>query len=134
MSQANVESVREGIEGWNRGDFDAFLHNPHPDIEFVSDVLTRIEGTETVWRGPAGLRKFWDEWHALWNLTIEPSEIRDLGETVLALGRMRTLGHASGVALESPVAYVFEFEEGMLRKVRAYLETSDALRAVGLSR
>jgi hypothetical protein len=47
-------------------------------------------------------------WHALWDVTIEVTEVRHLGDTVLALARLRTHGEVSGVDLESPIAYVFE--------------------------
>lgn len=133
MSKDGVETVRRSLDGWNRGDVDAWLQTPHPDIEFVSAITRQVEGDQAVWRGVAELRRYWDEWHSVWNLSIEISEIRDLGDTVIALGGIRTRGKASGVELESPVAYVFEFEGGLTRKVRAYLDQSEALEAVGLS-
>lgn len=68
----------------------------------------------------------------MWELTIEVSDFRDLGETVLALGRIRTRGAASGIDLESPIGYVFEFDGGLMRKIRAYLDRQQALEAVGL--
>jgi ketosteroid isomerase-like protein len=58
--------------------------------------------------------------------------MRDLGDTVVAVGGMKVRGKGSGVKVESPVAYVFEFDEGLFRKVRAYLDPGDALKAVGL--
>jgi ketosteroid isomerase-like protein len=91
-----------------------------------------MEGDEAVLRGVAELRRYWDDWHSIWNLRIEPREMRDLGETVLVLGRLRARGEASGVALEQPVAYVFEFDGGLARRVRAYLDPQVALEAVGL--
>jgi ketosteroid isomerase-like protein len=114
-------------------DVDAWLEPAHPEIEWFSAIVSRMEGPGTVHRGLAELRRFWDEWHSVWDLTIEASEIRDLGDTVLALGRMRMRGEASGVDLESPVAYLYEFEEGLVRKARAYLDPQQALEAVGLS-
>jgi ketosteroid isomerase-like protein len=133
MSQQNVDAVRRSFDGWNRGDFDAWLEAAHPDVEFYSEILKRIEGGETVLRGPAELRRFWNEWHSLWDLTIDLSEIRDLGDTVVALGRIRTRGKGSGVDLEGAVAYVFEFDRGLARNVRAYLDQSRALESVGLA-
>jgi ketosteroid isomerase-like protein len=132
MSTENVETVRRSLDGWNHGDVNEWLQSPHPKIEFISAIASQVEGDETVWRGPAEMRRFWDEWHSVWNLSIEVSEIRDLGDTVVALGRIQTRGKASGVELESPVAYVFEFEGGFTRKVRAYLNHNEALEAVGL--
>jgi ketosteroid isomerase-like protein len=132
MSRENVDAARRSLDGWNRGDVDAWLEPAHPDIEFFSEIARRIEGAEAVFQGPAELRRFWDEWHSVWDLTIDVSEVRDLGNTVLVLGRIRTRGEASGIALEGPVAYVFEFDEGLARRVRAYLDPQQAIEAVGL--
>lgn len=84
----------------------------------------------TVYRGLDGMRRDWDEWHALWDLTIDVTEIRDLGDSVLALARVRARGEVSGVDLESPIAYVYDFEEGMARKVRSYFDPQEAIEAV----
>ena len=112
------------------GDVDAWLESAHPEIEFYSEIARRMEGAETVSRGLAGLRRFWDDWHAVWSMTIEVAELRDLGDTVVVIGRMLARGAASGVDLEQPVAYVFEFEGGLARTVRAYLDPQLALEAV----
>ena len=133
MGQRNVELVRSSLDGWNRGDVDAWLRAAHRDIEWISEVVTRVEGPEAVYRGTAEMRRYWEEWHSVWDLTIEVSEIRDLGDTVLALARIRARGDASGIDLERPVAYVFEFHQGLARKVRAYLDPQQALEAVGLA-
>ena len=79
------------------------------------------------------MRRFWDEWHSVWDLTIEISDYRDLGDTVVALGRMQAHGKTSGIDIDSPVAYVFEIEGEMGRRVRAYLDPEEALAAAGLA-
>ena len=134
MSKENVETVRRSLDAWNRGDVDAWLEAAHPDIEWVSEVAMRLEGAATVFRGMAGMRDYWDDWHSVWNVTIDVSEIRDLGDTVVALAQVRTRGEASGIDIERPVAYVFEFEGALARKARAYLDPQEALEAVGLSK
>jgi ketosteroid isomerase-like protein len=133
VSQENVDAARRSFDAWNRGDVDAWLESSHPEIEWSSEVARRLEGAETVYRGRAQMRQFWDEWHSVWDLTIEISEFRDLGETVVALGRMRAHGKASGIELDGPVAYVAEFQGGRARKLRAYLDPNQALEAAGLS-
>jgi ketosteroid isomerase-like protein len=132
MSKENVDVARGAMEAWNRGDLEAWLATGHPDIEFISSVVAEVEGAERVYRGLAEMRGFWDEWHSVWDATIEISEVRDLGDTVVLLGRMRTRGRASGVPLERPVTYVSEFEGGLIRKLRAYRDAEEALEAVGL--
>jgi ketosteroid isomerase-like protein len=135
VSQENVEVVRGSIEGWNRGEFDAWARPrgiPPANVEFVSDISKSLEETDRIWQGLAGPREFWNETRSLWGSRIDISEIRDLGETVLVLGSLYTRGQASGVALDTPIAFVYEFGKGSIRKVRLYLDPSEALKAVGL--
>ena len=132
MSQETVDAVRRMLDAWNRGEIDAWLGCAHPEIEWSSEIARRMQGAEPVYRGRAGMRRYWDEHHSVWDLTIEASEIRDLGDTVLALGRMRARGKTSGVDLDEPVAYVWELDGGLIRRVRAYLDPSQALQTLGL--
>jgi ketosteroid isomerase-like protein len=101
-------------------------------VEVISDIARAVEGSARTWQGSVGLRRFWDEARSLWGSSFTTSDIRDLGDTVLVLGELQTRGTASGVALDTPVAYVFEFDEGLIRKVRLYMDPSEALKAVGL--
>jgi ketosteroid isomerase-like protein len=133
MSHENVDRARRAVDAWNRGDIEGYLKLFHPECEWYSDVIGRMEGAETVYRGREEIHRFWDEWHAVWNLTIEVSEYRDLGDTVLTLGRLRARGKGSGIELDVPVAYVGESEGGLIRRLRAYLDPQQALEAVGLS-
>jgi ketosteroid isomerase-like protein len=133
MSQENVELARRAFDLWNSGDVDAWVELHHPEIEWFSEIAARLEGAGTVYSGRAGMRRFWDDWHSVWDLTIEISEFRDLGDAVIALGRMRAHGKTSGIDLEAPVAYVGEFDGGLVRKIRAYLDPNQALEAFGLS-
>src|SRR2546423_8355225 len=132
MSQKNVEAVQRSFDGWNRGDFDAWVRDAHPDTEFSSAIMKLTEGRDRAYQGRAEMRKFWDEWRSLWDLKVELSEIRDLGNTVVALGAIKIRGKASGVELESPVGYVIGFDEGLFRTVDAYLDRQEALKAAGL--
>jgi ketosteroid isomerase-like protein len=134
MSQENVDAAQRHIDAWNRGDVDAWVEMFHPEGEYISEAIGRMQGADAaVFRGRAGVRRFWDEWHSVWDLTVEVSEIRDLGDTILTLGRNRARGRASQVDLGVPMAYVGELEGGLLRKLRAYHDPNEALEAVGLS-
>jgi ketosteroid isomerase-like protein len=122
MSARNVEVVRQCFDAWNRDDLDACLRTWHPHAEFVSEMATELQGTDAVWRGRAGMRQFWEEWRTVWNMRIEVSEIRDLGEKAVVLGHVQARGKASGVELESAVAYECEFDDGLIRRMRALRE------------
>ncbi len=132
MSQEHVEAIRSAFDGWNRGDIDAWMKPCHPEAEWASAVKRDVEGPEAVYRGEAGLRQFWEEWHALWDMEIELQDVRDLGDTVVALGHIQIRGGASGIDLDFDGAYVFEFEGGLVRRARAYLDHEEALASVGL--
>ena len=133
MSRENVERIRRNLEAWNSGDLDAWLETAGPEIEWVSEVARRFEGRERVFRGADGLREYWDEWHSLWDVTIDVVEIRDLGENVLVRAQVRARGEASGVNLDGDVAYVYEFDGDVATRCRSYLDLQTALEAVGLS-
>jgi ketosteroid isomerase-like protein len=132
MSQEKLEAAREALEAWNRGDLEGWLKPLHPDIEWSSAIAMQVEGKDTVWNGEAGMRRFWDEWHAVWNLKIDISELRDLGDRVLVLARIQVHGKTSGVEVARGIGYVFEFEGDLIRRARSYLSSDEALEAVGL--
>jgi hypothetical protein len=63
---------------------------------------------------------------------VEFSEIRDLGDRIVAIGRWITRGEESGVETTPPLAAVVDFENGKAIRVRSYLDPKEALAAVGL--
>jgi ketosteroid isomerase-like protein len=105
----------------------------HPEIEWVSELAARFEGSGAAFRGLDEMRRYRDEWHALWNVAIELTDVRDLGDTVIAIAHVRTRGEASGVGLEQPIAYVIEFQDGRRGGSAQYFDTREALEALGLS-
>jgi ketosteroid isomerase-like protein len=128
-----VEVVKRGLEAWNKGDIDGWMESMHPDIEWTPAIAQRVEGADSVYRGLADQRRFWDEWHAVWEFRLHAAEVRDLGDTVLALGRTSATGRASGVATEASLALVVTLEDGLVRRMRTYPTHADALEALGLS-
>jgi Carboxymuconolactone decarboxylase family len=59
-----------------------------------------------------GCIAFRDQEEAFAEVHLDYSEIRDFGERVVGIGRLRTRGRASGAETESPVAWVVEFKNG----------------------
>jgi ketosteroid isomerase-like protein len=134
MSQENVEVVQRAVEAYNRRDVEALVAEAHPDVEWYPAILVMLSGKETVYRGHEGIRQLMkdiDETLAVAH--AELSEFRDLGDRVLALGRFKTRGKASGVDTESPVGYLGDFRDGKFVRVRTYLDPAEALEAAGLS-
>ena len=54
MSQENVENVRRGIDGWNRGDLDQWLGFFAPEAELHTAVGSRIRAYIGGVRGCSG--------------------------------------------------------------------------------
>jgi ketosteroid isomerase-like protein len=131
MSQQNVEAFKRGVSAANRGDIEAGLEEIDPEVEWHAAIQTL--GEATVYRGHEGLRKLYRSFSGVFaEVHYEFSEIRDLGDRVLAVGRMRARGLESGVETESPWAFLVQFKNGKAIWVRAFLDPSEALEAAGL--
>jgi ketosteroid isomerase-like protein len=76
---------------------------------------------------------FRDLAEAFAEVEIETPEIRDLGDRIVATGRIRTRGKESGAESQSPFGYLAEVKDGKAIRVRAYLDPNEALEAAGLS-
>jgi SnoaL-like domain len=96
MSEENVESFKRGTEAYNRRDVDALLKELDPEVEWHSALLIPFGGEATVSRGHDGVREVLGEvYEALANIHLDYSEIRDLGDRIVGIGRIRTRGKHS---------------------------------------
>jgi ketosteroid isomerase-like protein len=130
MSQENVDAALRSLDGWNRGDLDAWLGSPHPDIEFRTSGT--YPGTDPLYRGVDGLRRFWTTFREPWeSLQIHTDQVRDLGDDVLVLGTFE--GHArDGMIVEREVAWIFRFVDGLTTRAEGYAAWNEALEVAGL--
>jgi len=132
MSQENVEIVKVLMEAVNRRDIDAYAEVTTSDFEWFPVFAARVE--RDVYRGREGIEKFLFEVDETWEeFQPMPEEYRDLGDRVLALGRLKTRGRASGVPSDSPWGGIFDLHGGKVSRIRTYLDHGEALEAVGLS-
>lgn len=133
MSQENVDAFKRALAAANRRDFDALLEEAHPEVEWHPGVQALLEGETTTFRGREEVRKGLQGLvDAFADLRLEVSEMRDLGDRVLATGRLRAHGTESGVEIESPWAYLVEYRSGKAIWIRAFLDPKEALDAAGL--
>ena len=133
MSEENVETFKRGVDALNRRDVEALLPELDPEVEWHSAILIGMAGKGTVHRGHEGIRDFFGDLEGTLSLfQAEYSEIRDLGDQIVALGRIRTRGAASGAEFESPLASVVDLRNGKALRVRTFLDHQEALEAAGL--
>jgi ketosteroid isomerase-like protein len=133
MSGENVEAVKRAFDAFNRGDLDAMLKDLDPEVEWHPMFQMLLGGEGTVYRGHEGVREMLqDTREAFTELQAEPSEVRDFGERVLAIGRFRARGRESGAKTETANAWLVEFKNGKGVRIREYLDPDEALEAAGL--
>ena len=130
MSQENVDRFLKGAEAFNRDDIEGGLEIYDPDVVFE----TQAAEMEGVFIGHEGVRGFIasiDDHYE--DVQIEYPDVRDLGDRVLALGTMRTVGKGSGMTQETPLAIVASFRNGRITASKDYGDKDRALKAAGLS-
>ena len=134
MSQDKVEAFKRGLEAGNRGDVETLLEVLDPEVAWRSALHALLGGEATVYRGHDGVREMLGDLdEAFDEIHIEISEIRDLGEGLVAIGRTRARGKESGAETETPLALVTDVKNGKTISIRAFLDPKKALEAAGLS-
>jgi ketosteroid isomerase-like protein len=132
MSRENVEVVRRGVEAWNQQDVDLWLSYAAPEVEWMPAGPATVEravyrGHEEVARGFAAVWGTWEEFRC------QESEVRDLGDSVLWLGRVKMKGGTSQVELDQEFAIHVVLRNGKVTAARSFLAWEEAVEAVGLS-
>ena len=134
MSAENVEAFKQAVEACNRRDLDTFMELFDPEVETHPLTVAMFGQEETVYRGHEGIRRFIRDVHeVLSEMQIELVEIRDLGERIVASGRVRGRGRASGAEIESPISWLVQFKSGKVIRMRDFLDFREALEAAGLA-
>jgi ketosteroid isomerase-like protein len=135
MSKANVEIVKRGIDAFNRRDVDALDDLTTPDFEWFPALPSAVEGERfSGYRGREGIETYFEDVRSTWEgLRVLGNEFRDLGDSVLVLGRAEGRGRGSGVEVDMPLGIIYDFRRAKCLRARAYLDHAEALRAAGLS-
>jgi ketosteroid isomerase-like protein len=131
MSGENVDRLGEATEALNRGDARAYIGLTDPEIRF-EPALAALQGT---YEGHDGVREWFADVaeHFDEGVEVRYSEIRDLGDRVLAIGTIRYTGKGSGIRTETPVALIVRFRNGLITHLKDYGDRGEALTAAGLS-
>ncbi len=134
MSEENVEVFKRAAEAYNRMDLEALLKDLDPEVEWHSALLIPFGGEATVSRGHDGVREVMREvFEVLAEIHLDYSEIRDLGERIVGIGRIRTRGKHSGAVTEMAFGTVTDMKNGKGIRIWTYLDPQQALEAAGLS-
>ena len=125
-----MEIARLMGEYFNSGDREAFGGLFAPDAEIIP-LRAALEGT--VYRGPSSAADFWADTDESWEtIGFDPDEIRDLGDRVLLIGRLRAKGRQTGVEVDSRMGVIATFANGKVTRFQTYATVAEALEAAGL--
>lgn len=128
MSQENVDAFRRSTDALNRGEVD-IPKLVHPEAVF--EPLR--SGTEGAFVGHEGMRRFLADTEDMFEIfQASYTDIRDLGDRVLAIGSIRMRARGSGVETDVPTAAIVEYRDGLLWRYKDYGQARLALSAAGL--
>ncbi len=127
-----MEAVRRGFDAWNRGDVEGWLEPLHPEVEFRTSGL--YPGTDPVYRGHDGMRRFWTSFREPWELLqIRVDEARDTGEGVVVILGAFEAEARDGMSVQREAAWTFWFNGDLVTQGQTHPSWQEALEAVGLS-
>jgi ketosteroid isomerase-like protein len=130
LSQENIKLFHRAVEGYNRRDLGAMLEVWHPEAEWYP-FTAQVEGDDA-YHGHEGLRQWWANVDATFEeLEASVEQVRDLGDAVLALGHLRAR-FKSGVRLDTEIAWLTRYRDGLAVWGRAYQSHAQALEAARL--
>jgi ketosteroid isomerase-like protein len=131
MSRENVEVATRAIEAFNATDVAAFALLTTADFEW-SPSMVAIEGT--IFHGREGIERYFASLRGAWeSFHIHRHRFRTAAGVVVMLGRLEGRGMGSGVPVDSSLGMVFDFQSGLISRIRGFLDHAEALEAAGLA-
>jgi ketosteroid isomerase-like protein len=132
MSEAEVEVVRQAAKAYSERGAEAVVQFLDPDVEWRARPDLPDGG---VYHGAEGFLRLtgrFDE--VLEDIYLEPVEIVDAGERVIARLRWGGRGKGSGVEFEeTEETWVFTIRGGKIARVDEFATKQEALAAAGIS-
>ena len=127
MSEPNVDVVRRMFDAFAARDLEAMLGSMDDEIEFLP-VTANLTTGGVPYRGREGIARYLEDVERVWpQLRIYPEEVRDLGDAVVALGRVRARG--GGMIIDLQTGWVFKMRDGKILHARVYGSQAEALEA-----
>jgi ketosteroid isomerase-like protein len=132
LEPTKSDLARVVFDAFNRRDIDAGLAVVHEDVEFLA-ATAEMANDGKPYVGHSGMRKYYADVASVWiELEVTPSEMREVGDAVLVLGRV--YGRAAGGYIQdSPAQWVMRFRDGRISWIRVFTNRSAALAEVGLA-
>ncbi len=131
MSQENVEVVRQALKSFNEGGADA--------AEVFYDPAVVLDNSKSpfpdagVYRGLESVRKWFEGLaDAFGDISYEVEAVRDLGDQVAVLLRVRGSGPHSGIDVDYRFAPLITLRNGKIVRIDRFTDLEEAFEAAGL--
>jgi ketosteroid isomerase-like protein len=126
----NLDLIKAGVAALNRRDTEGMLATLHPDVR-LEPLRAVLDGT--VYRGHEGLRNWLDDMTEDWeDQSIELREVRALESgQALVDAVLHVRYRTSGVEVDAPGAWLCDFRDGAVSRIRFYRDSDSALEAAG---
>ena len=129
MSEENVEVVRAAYDAFNRRDWAAMFRDMHPDFELT---IQRAPDPGPH-RGRKEARARIEDMVAAYEaVSYELDDLRESGEQVVALIRVRVRPKGTTAEIENRVGHVWTLRDGTIVSMHAFPKRDQALEAAGL--
>ncbi|MGH2925747.1 MAG: nuclear transport factor 2 family protein [Solirubrobacterales bacterium] len=127
MPEENLDLIRAGFAAHNRGDLDALVELYDPDVVFETLLL----GTH---RGNEAIRLIFEEnQKTLSGYDVEPVELIEAGDQVVAVARVTGVGPVSQMSMDGGTfAFLFTVKDGRIVREQAFRNRDEAMEAAGL--
>ena len=122
VPRKNIDVVREMLEDYLRGDYEAALPAFADDVEVVTS-LERFHGLA----GVVEEAKRWEEMWSDYRFAVE--DLVDSGDRVVLLYHQVGKAKESGVEVEERAAWVYTLHNGKIARVEMFQDREAALRA-----
>ena len=124
----NVEVVRRGMEAFQRGDLEEFLAFLDPEVQVISPAELPNPAHTT---GRDGYLEWVGRWLDAWeSFEVEPKQFEPVGDRHVLIDVVElAVGKGSGVAVDMPMTYMVEVEDGLATRLHLYADRAQALAA-----
>jgi uncharacterized protein len=127
VSSDNVQTLRSAYEAFARQDIPSVMAAFHEDIDWHGPDSVPWGGD---YHGHDGVGRFFGQLGQYWNeLSVEPEEFIDAGETIIVL--IRVIGTGDGGSNESQSLHLWRMRDGKAASFAEYPDTARALQATG---
>jgi ketosteroid isomerase-like protein len=125
VTEADVDALKRGYAALNRGDLSVVLELLDPSIEWHEPGNSLEAGTH---RGRDSFERFFRGWlESFEDFRVEPEQVVERGNRLIAVVRQTGRGRASGVQVDARLAHVWTVEDGRAIRWEAVVRPEDAL-------